>query len=135
MLYSVSIAGLHIGFSIDSFSMANVAFWRSLCALAATYLFVFTTPFIQLIAILKRCHLPKLLIEQILLIYRFIFIFIEESAAIYRAQSLRFGYDSLRGSLHSLSMLVSMLLERVLLRHQQMTVALDIKLYRGEFYY
>lgn len=64
--------------------------WRSLATLAATYLFVLTTPFTQMIRLLQMSRLPKVLIEQMLLTYRFIFILLEEAAAIRKAQSLRF---------------------------------------------
>ncbi|MDN6682907.1 MAG: energy-coupling factor ABC transporter transmembrane protein, partial [Enterobacterales bacterium] len=107
---------------------------RSLAALSATYLFVLTTPFSQWVRLLKRSHLPLVLIEQVLLTYRFIFIFIEEAAAIHRAQSLRFGYVSLRTGYRSLSMLVGMLLARVMERHKQMSIALEVKLYNGDFH-
>lgn len=135
MLVSVQCGGFVVGIGQLSLSMANAAFFRSLSALAATYLFVLTTPFNQLVIILKSCRLPRLLIEQALLTYRFIFIFLEEAAAIHRAQSLRFGYNNARNSLRSLSMLAGMLLERVLIRHRQMVIALDVKLFNGDFHY
>ena len=40
--------------------------------------------------------------------YRFIFILLEEAAAIRKAQSLRFGYRNLRTSFQSLAMLIGM---------------------------
>ncbi len=123
-------------FGIDKAGLitANQTMWRSLAALAATFWFVLNTPFPQLIQLLKRCHVPDLLTEQILLTWRFIFIFIDEAAAIHRAQSLRFGYTSLGSGYRSLAMLVSMLFTRVMIRYQQMIVSLDIKLYQGNFH-
>ena len=66
--------------------------------------------------------------------YRFIFILLEEAAAIRKAQSLRFGYRNLRTSFQSLAMLIGMLLQRVIYRYQQMEIALEMKLFQGEFY-
>ncbi len=108
--------------------------WRSLAALAATYLFVLTTPFNQLIVLLKFCRIPTLLLEQIMLTYRFIFILIEEAMAIHQAQTLRFGYGRLGNSYRSLAMLVGMLLARVMERHARMETTLDVKLFTGEFH-
>ena len=68
---------------------ANQTFWRSMAALAATFWFMLNMPFEQLIKLMKRGRLPLVLIEQILLTRRFIFIFLEEAATIYHAQSLR----------------------------------------------
>ena len=121
----VTATGLHI---------ANDTFWRSLAALAATFWLVLNLPFPQLIALLKRARVPRLLTEQILLTWRFIFILLEEALAIHRAQTLRFGYRSLPESYRSLAMLVGLLFTRVLIRYQQMAATLDIKLYQGDFH-
>ena len=91
-------------------------------------------PVPQLIILLKRGRVPRLLTEQILLTWRFIFILLDEAFAIHRAQTLRFGYGSLSQGYRSLSMLVGLLFSRVLLRYQQMNSALDIKLYQGDFH-
>ncbi len=53
--------------------------------------------------------------------------------AIHRAQTLRFGYGSVPQGYRSLAMLVGLLFTRVLLRYQQMSTALDIKLYQVIF--
>lgn len=134
LLYSVHIGHLALGVERNGLITGMNTLCRSLAALSATYLFVLTTPFSQWVRLLKRSHLPLVLVEQVLLTYRFIFIFIEEAAAIHRAQSLRFGYVSLRSGYRSLSMLVGMLLSRVMERHKQMSIALEVKLYNGDFH-
>lgn len=113
---------------------ANDTFWRSLTALSATLWLVMNLPFPQLISLLKRAHIPRLLTEQILLTWRFLFILLDEAAAIHRAQTLRFGYCSLPNGYQSLAMLTGLLFTRVLMRYQQMTTTLDIKLYQGDFH-
>jgi cobalt/nickel transport system permease protein len=132
--HSLTLGPLVIGPDPVGIATAWHTLWRSLAALAATYLFVLTTPFNQLIGLLKRCHLPKLLLEQILLTYRFIFILIEEAMAIHQAQTLRFGYSSPGNGYRSLAMLVGMLLARVMDRYAQMETTLDVKLFTGEFH-
>ena len=73
MAYSVKIrwqsASIRLGF------IPHMTLWRSLATLAATYLFVLTTPFTQMIRLLQMSRLPKVLIEQMLLTYRFILFF------------------------------------------------------------
>ncbi len=134
LLWHVAIGNYWLGISPESVVSANHVFWRSLASLSATLWFVLNMPFEQLIVLLKRGRVPILLIEQILLTWRFIFIFLEEAAAIYRAQHLRFGYCSVRRGYRSLAMLISMLLTRVLSRYQQMSIALKVKLYQGDFH-
>ncbi len=134
LLCSLQIGSLAIGIDPAGLQVAHHTLWRSLAALSATYLFVLTTPFNQLIRLLQMSRLPHVLIEHMLLTYRFIFILIEEASAIRQAQSLRFGYCSLRCSYRSMAMLVGLLLQRVIYRYQQMETALDVKLFDGEFH-
>jgi cobalt/nickel transport system permease protein len=132
--WGVQLGNWWFGLDKQGLNTANHTLWRSLAALAATFWFMLNTPFTQMIPLLKRCHAPRLLTEQILLTWRFIFIFVEEAAAIHRAQSLRFGYVSLASSYRSLAMLVGMLFTRVMIRYQQMIISLDSKLYQGDFH-
>lgn len=83
---------------------------------------------------MKRIFIPKVLIELMILIYRFIFIFLEEATAIRKAQSLRFGYHGIKNSYRSFGMLVNTLFNRVMKRYNEMVVTLDVKLYQGEFH-
>ncbi|CDH03426.1 energy-coupling factor ABC transporter transmembrane protein [Xenorhabdus bovienii] len=134
LLWGFKVGQYWLGIDSQGVNMANQTLWRSLATLAATFWFMLNMPFEQMIKLLKFCRVPHLLIEQILLTWRFIFIFVEEAAAIHRAQSLRFGYRSLRTSYRSLAMLVGMLFARVMSRYQQMSVALTLKLYQGDFH-
>ena len=134
MVRSIRLGSLYVGLNKASLIIAGQAFWRCLSCLVVSYLFVLTTPFDQIIYIGKKVRLPSVLLEMILLTYRFIFIFLDEVITIKRAQTLRFGYISLKSSYYSFGMLVSILLERVLLRYQQMTIALETKLFNGDFH-
>ncbi|EHO47980.1 cobalt ECF transporter T component CbiQ [Lentilactobacillus kisonensis] len=104
-----------------------------LAAVVSTYWFALTTPFRQILDLLVSLHLSNLIIEETMLMYRFIFIFIDSFEEIHRAQKLRFGYRNVRTSLHSLSILVKMLFEQIMINYEAMTHALDAKLYDGEF--
>ncbi|EGT4253084.1 energy-coupling factor ABC transporter transmembrane protein [Citrobacter amalonaticus] len=134
LLVSFQVGSYWLGVTSSGLHTANETFWRSLAALAATFWLVLNLPFPQLILLLKRARIPRLLTEQILLTWRFIFILLDEAMAIHRAQTLRFGYRSLPIGYRSLAMLVGVLFTRVLIRYQQMAATLDIKLYQGDFH-
>ncbi|HGY2796963.1 TPA: energy-coupling factor ABC transporter transmembrane protein [Citrobacter amalonaticus] len=134
LLVSLPVGSYWLGVTASGLHTANETFWRSLAALAATFWLVLNLPFPQLILLLKRARIPRLLTEQILLTWRFIFILLDEAMAIHRAQTLRFGYRSLPIGYRSLAMLVGVLFTRVLIRYQQMAATLDIKLYQGDFH-
>lgn len=134
LVWSLPVGEWWVGVSRDGLATANATFWRSLAALASTFWLVLNLPFPQLIELLQRARVPRLMTEQILLTWRFIFILLDEALAIHRAQTLRFGYRRLPQGYRSLAMLVGLLFTRVLLRYQQMATTLDIKLYQGDFH-
>ena len=131
---AIPLFGTYFGLAKAMLPLGGQVALRSLTAIACTYWFAITTPFVQIIQILKRLHLPKAMIEVTMLMYRFIFIFIAACEQIYRAQKLRFGYDSMRLMIQSSGILAKMLFEQVLANYEMMTKALDAKLYDGEFY-
>ncbi|MDX5725681.1 CbiQ family ECF transporter T component, partial [Clostridioides difficile] len=108
--------------------------FRAMSCLTCVYFCILTTPFNQLIFFFKKLHLPDTFVELSMLIYRFIFIFLEEFSEIYKLQELRFGYINLKTSYKSLGILGSMLYKRLMTRYDDMCISLDIKLYDGKFH-
>ncbi|MDH5105158.1 cobalt ECF transporter T component CbiQ [Lentilactobacillus diolivorans] len=131
--YPIRLFGYYFGVSKTMLPVGLHLGVQVFAAVVCTYWFALTTPFQQIIITLKSCHLPNLMIEEIMLMYRFIFIFIEAFEQIYRAQKLRFGYKNFRLSLHSSAILAKMLFEQVMVNYEHMVHALDAKLYDGEF--
>lgn len=129
----VSLGSIHFGYTEASLQLALKLCLRSLSCLVCTYFFIFSVPFQQIILVLRKAKLPSVLIELTMLMYRFIFIFLEVTLEIHRSQELRFAYHGLRNSYHSMGRLFHLLVIQMMENYQQMTIALDIKFYQGEF--
>ena len=69
-----------------------------------------------------------------MLIYRFIFIFLEELIDIKKSQELRFGYINLKTSYKSIGILGSLLFKRLIKKYEDMSISLDVKPYDGKFH-
>lgn len=134
LLYSINIGSLYIGVSNESITSSTRLFFRALSCLTCIYFIMLTTPFNQLIFVFKKLHLPNTVLEISMLMYRFIFIFMEEVADIRKSQELRFGYINLKNGYNSFGLLVNMLFKRMMIRYDEMSIALDMKLYNGTFY-
>lgn len=134
LLYSCKFFSFYIGISKISIDTSIHILFRAISSLTCVYFFMLTTPFNQLIFLLKKLHLPDNLIEVTMLIYRFIFILLEEVSDIKKSQELRFGYVNLKTSYKSLGILVNLLYRRIMKRYDDMCVSLDIKLYDGKFH-
>ncbi|MBC6695887.1 cobalt ECF transporter T component CbiQ [Terrisporobacter mayombei] len=134
LLYSMKIGSLYIGISNESINIALHLLFRALSCLTCIYFVMLTTPFNQIIFILKKMHLPDTFLEISILMYRFIFIFLEEVADIKKSQELKFGYINLKNAYQSFGLLVNMLFKRMMIRYDEMSIALDMKLYDGTFH-
>ena len=133
-LYSIKIGNLYVGVTNESLKSAMHLFFRALSCLTCIYFIMLTTPFYQLIFVFKKLHLPDVVLEISMLMYRFIFIFMEEVSDIRKSQELRFGYINLKNGYNSFGLLVSMLFKRMMIRYDKMSIALDMKLYDGTFH-
>lgn len=132
-LWSIKISNTYVGILQSSLSDALLLTTRVLGSISATFFLGLTTPLNNIIKVFKNIHLPKAIIELIVLIYRSIFIFLEEVGEIRRGQELKFGYSSFNKSLKSTSLLLRSLFVRVMLRYKDMVISLECKLYDGEF--
>ena len=133
-LYSIKIGNLYVGVTNESLKSAMHLFFRALSCLTCIYFIMLTTPFYQLIFVFKKLHLPDVVLEISMLMYRFIFIFMKEVSDIRKSQELRFGYINLKNGYNSFGLLVSMLFKRMMIRYDEMSIALDMKLYDGTFH-
>lgn len=134
LIYSVSIFNVYIGISNQSIETSIYILLRSMSCLTCVYFFILTTPFNQLLSLLKIIHIPDTVIELTMLVYRFIFIFLEEVSDIIKSQQLRFGYIDLKTSYRSIGLLVNLLFKRLIKRYEDMSISLDMKLYDGKFH-
>lgn len=134
LIYSVSIFNVYIGISNQSIETSIYILLRSMSCLTCVYFFILTTPFNQLLSLLKIIHIPDTIIELTMLVYRFIFIFLEEVSDIIKSQQLRFGYIDLKTSYRSIGLLVNLLFKRLIKRYEDMSISLDMKLYDGKFH-
>ncbi|WP_212380847.1 cobalt ECF transporter T component CbiQ [Alkaliphilus sp. B6464] len=132
-IWSIKIWNKYIGITYQSLIDVLHIIMRVLAAISSTFFLGLTTPLNNIIKVLKKIKIPNLLIELLVLIYRFIFIFLKEANEIYTIQEMKFGYTGFKNSYRSVSLLIKHLFVRVLTKYESMVIALDSKLYDGEF--
>lgn len=128
----VLINKYNIGITEKSINTSLNLFFRALSAVSLTYFLALSTPMISFFEGLYRLRLPKLLISLMELIYRYIFILIDEAAAMYKAQKLRLGYRNFKSSIYCISELIAMLFIRAYKRADFSCQALLSRGYNGE---
>ncbi|MBM7647834.1 energy-coupling factor transporter transmembrane protein EcfT [Bacillus ectoiniformans] len=91
------------------------------------YFFILTTPVMHVTALLIRCRVPTIVVELFILIYRFIFLFLEYAEQIRTAQMARFGYQSYQSSFHSLALLMTGIVKQIFIRNTHLTEAMKAR--------
>ncbi len=124
--------GLTIGIHYPDLITAVHLLLRSLGAVSCLYFLALTTPMTEIITVLNRMKVPVIITELMVLIYRFIFVFMETATTINRAQSSRLGYVTMKSSFRSMSCLFSALLGKVFVKSQELYNAMAARCYTGE---
>jgi cobalt/nickel transport system permease protein len=134
LVLHIKIFGSYFGFAKTSVWFAAGLLLKAVAAVSCMYFLALTTPMTEFFRALRRLRFPKLAVELMELIYRFIFVLTDTANQIYVAQSSRLGYCGLRAAYKSLGVLVSMLFVRAYKRSDRIYTALDSRGYDGELH-
>ena len=105
---------------------------RALASTSCMYFILLTTPFTEVLQILRQFRCPALLTELLLLMYRFIFTLLAIVDDLWMAQNSRCGYRTWRRGMFSLGILIGQLLQRVLVNYRQVSLSLVARGFNGE---
>jgi cobalt/nickel transport system permease protein len=130
-IFTFTILGFSFSVTIEGINLALLLLSRTLGGMTALIFIALTTPMIDIFSILKSYGLPDLLLELSMLIYRYIFLFLDEVTMIRNAQILRLGYSGFNSSLNSFAMLSSVLFLRAWEQGERLIVAMDSRCYNG----
>lgn len=97
----LQIFGVYFFINAENVLRAVVVTLKALGAVSAMYMLVLSTPAAELIAVLRKWHVPALLIELMHMIYRFIFMMSAVYADMSTAAQARFGFDGFGTSIRT----------------------------------
>jgi cobalt/nickel transport system permease protein len=100
--------------------------------MCSLFFIALTTPMVEIFSILKSLGLPDILVELSMLIYRYIFVFVDQAAVIHSAQVMRLGDAGIKNSLNSFAMLSSVLFLRAWEQGERLIIAMDARCYDGK---
>ncbi|MEN6592177.1 MAG: cobalt ECF transporter T component CbiQ [Methanobacterium sp.] len=115
----------------DGFNLGLLVFARIMGGFTCLAFLALTTPMNELFKTLEIVKMPKIILELAMLMYRYIFVFLDEAINMYHAQETRLGYSSLKKSLNSLGMLASNLFIKTWLKGEQAYMAMESRCYDG----
>jgi cobalt/nickel transport system permease protein len=120
---TISLLG-GVSFSVNTF-------FRVEGSLSCLFFLVLTTSITDLCILLRRAHVPRVLVEISLLVYRYIFVFLEVSEKMNTAQKLRLRPSAWIKRVRSLGMLAGSLFIRTLEQGELTLVAMNARGYDG----
>lgn len=130
-LFAVPIGSWYLTGSIDGLMYCIQLIATAMASVSCLYFLSLHTPMPDILQVLDTLHCPELLIELMMLIYRFIFILLDASASITTAQNSRLGNRDYKTSLKSFSSMVSVLFLRSFKRANALYDAMESRCYDG----
>lgn len=106
---------------------------RSLACSSCLLFILFTIPFTELLLILRQYRIPTVLLDLLLLMYRFIFLFLEVATQLQLAQRARGGYRTRQRWIKSVGLLIGQLVVRSLQQYHHFSLGLAARGFNGNF--
>lgn len=131
VLFAINVLGLDIVAHRDGLMEGLLIGTRIIGAVSVAAFVGFSTPFTEFLAGLSWLRLPRGLIEILMFAYRYIFVLLDEAAAIYAAQKNRLGYSTIRRGLSSFGVFAGSLTLKAFDHSQATTVAMVQRGYDG----
>ena len=128
---------LHLGFfyiytnDADLLRMINLMA-KAMAAVSALFMMTLSTPSGEIISVMRKVHMPKLFVELMNMIYRYIFVIMETNRKMHDSAESRLGYVDYRTSVKSFTGTASNLLVVSLKKANAYYDALVSRGYDGE---
>lgn len=126
--------GLYVSITKIGINTAVHLFLKAFGAVSCLYFIIVSTTMSDFIWTLYKIKLPKLLVEIMFLIYRFIFVLMSRTNTIQTAQKARLGYGGIKQSFYSLGSLMSSVFVISFKKADDLYNSMESRCYEGEFF-
>ena len=130
-LFALPVGTWYLTAGKETVSYAVRVFLTAMGAVSSMYFLACNTTMTDLLSFLRKVKCPSLVMELMLLIYRFIFVLLDCAHFIALSQHSRLGYGDYKTSLRSFGMLVSSLFVRSVKRSSALFDAMESRAYDG----
>lgn len=127
----IELGIFNLAVTADGFNLGFLVFARMLGGFTCLAFLALTTPMTELFSVLELVKIPKIVLELAMLMYRYIFVFLDEALNMYHSQETRLGYSSIKKSFKSMGMLGSNLFIRTWIKGEQAYIAMESRCYDG----
>jgi cobalt/nickel transport system permease protein len=121
----------NLAITSDGFNLGLLVFARMLGGFSCLAFLALTTPMNELFSVMESFKIPKIVLEIAMLMYRYIFVFLNEANNMYHAQETRLGYSGLKKTYKSMGMLASNLFIKTWVKGEKAYLAMESRCYDG----
>lgn len=100
------------GITADGLNRGILVFFKVMGGVSALAFLILTTPVNRVFGIFYDLHVPAILTDLAILMYRYIFLFLDVTATMYNSQKTRLGYHDYKSWMHCLASLAGMVFIR-----------------------
>ena len=129
--FAIPVGNIFITSSRSSLLFAAQLILTALASVSCLYYLSLSTPITDILTVFRRIHCPEILIELMLLIYRFIFVLLDIADSLTCAQRSRLGNVNLKTSCRSMGNLISALFIRAFKKSSFLFDAMESRCYDG----
>jgi cobalt/nickel transport system permease protein len=131
-LFAMNLFGFMFEIRDDGANLALLLIARTFGGMCSLFFISLTTPMMEIFSVLKSLGLPDFLVDLSMLMYRYIFVFIDQAHLIHNAQVMRLGDAGIKNTLNSHAMLSGVLFLRAWEQGERLIVAMDARCYDGK---
>lgn len=133
-LFTVPIASIYLVVTSTRLIYATRLILISMSAVSCLYFLILTTPMTDLLLVLRKLHCPALVIEFMMMTYRYIFVLFEMAIALSTAQNCRLANTNARSAIRAFGGMLSTVLFRALQKANFLFYAMESRCYDGELH-
>lgn len=117
----------------ESINQGFFVFCRVIGGMSALIFIALTTPMTDLFVVMKQCRIPEVVLDLAMIIYRSIFMIMDQLVQTYQAQVMRLGYGSFRESVQSFATMCGSVFIGSWDAGEDLIRAMDARCYAGKF--
>lgn len=131
-LVSLPVGSKYLAVSVHSLTDGLRLVAVAAASVSCLYFLTLSTTMIDILAVLRRLRCPKIMMELMLLIYRYIFVVLDMAGAITASQNCRLGNKDFMTELRSIGQMLAVLLIRSLKKSSLLFESMESRCYDGE---
>lgn len=117
----------------ESINEGFFLFCRVIGGMSALIFIAVTTPMTDLFVVMRQCRIPEVVLDLAMIIYRSIFMIMDQLVQTYQAQVMRLAYGSFRESIRSFATLCGSVFIASWDGGEDLIKAMDARCYTGKF--